>query len=185
MDPAVARDLLTGARDGDQASWDAIVAEFSSLLWAIARSHRLDRHLAADVVQGTWLKLVDNLDTIREPGALPGWLSTTCRRECLRVLRREGRSIAAEPDHLDRIDPFVEDVDADLIRDERARVLWRALGQLRDACQRLLRILMADPAPGYDEVSEMLDIPIGSIGPTRGRCLAQLRTIIEESGALA
>lgn len=179
MDQRTHGDLLVGARAGNQADWDELVARFTNLLWSVARSHRLSQEQAADVVQATWLKLVEHLDRIREPAALPGWLSTTARNECLRVIRRDRRSVAVEDDHLERVDPIAPDVDEGLLADERQRLVWDALARLGERCQQLLRLMMADPAPGYDVISETLDMPIGSIGPTRGRCLDKLRTILE------
>lgn len=178
MEERTTAELFAGVRDGDQTAWDAVVTRFSSLLWGIARGHRLDTATAGDVVQTVWLRLVENLDAIREPAALPGWLSVTTRRECLRVLRAQGRAQPTDDDDLVLVaddDP----VDEGVLVEERDRTLWAAFEQLGEKCRRLLRVLMADPAPSYDEVSAALDMPIGSIGPTRGRCLDRLRALLE------
>lgn len=172
-------ELFAGVQAGDQAAWDALVDRFSSLLWGVARGHRLDTATAGDVVQTTWLKLVENLDRIREPAALPGWLSTTARRECLRVLRLQGRAQPTDTDDLLMVEADDDPVDAGVLTEERDRRLWAAFERLGDRCRRLLRALMADPPPAYEEVSEALDMPVGSIGPTRGRCLDKLRAILE------
>lgn len=171
-------ELFAGVRAGDQAAWDALVERFSSLLWGVARGHRLDTATAADVVQTTWLKLVENLDRIREPAALPGWLSTTARRECLRVLRIDDRVQPVDTDDLVTVVAEVDPVDTGLLTDERDQWLWSSFEQLGDRCRQLLRVLMADPPPAYDDVAEALQMPIGSIGPTRGRCLNKLRDIL-------
>lgn len=180
MDDSPTAELFTQIQAGDQAAWDALVDRFSSLLWAIARGHRLDMATAGDVVQTVWLRLVENLDRIREPAALPGWLSITTKRECLRVLRQSGRAQPTDTDDLVMVEADVDPVDTGLLVEERDQGLWAAFERLGERCRRLLRILMADPAPSYEEASEALDMPIGSIGPTRGRCLERLRGHLEE-----
>lgn len=173
--------LLAAAAGGDQAAWDSIVARHAGLLWSIARSFRLDAADASDVVQTTWLKLVEHLDRITDPARLPAWLATTVRRECLQLLRRTGREQrvdAGEP-LLDLTDPVTPPVDHALLRRERNAALWDALAKLAESCQRLLRVLMAEPPPAYREVAAALDMPVGSIGPARQRCLAQLRQVVQ------
>jgi RNA polymerase sigma factor (sigma-70 family) len=175
--------LLAQAADGDQRAWDALVEQHSRLLWAVARSYRLDQADAADVVQTAWLRLVEHLHRIEDPARLVGWLVTTTRRECLRVLRRSGRErlVATEEGALDVVDETAEPLDTRLINDERNAELWQAFGRLPERCQRLLRIAVAMPK-AYDEVSAALDMPVGSIGPTRARCLARLRTLLGGTG---
>jgi RNA polymerase sigma factor (sigma-70 family) len=173
------RHLVASATAGDHEAWAALVDRYTSLLWSIARSYRLSEPDAADVVQTVWLRLVEHLDRVADPDRLPGWLATTVRRECLRLLRRAGREVHADlsdtPDH-------GPGLDAGLIAGERETALWGALGELDDGCRRLLRVLMADPPPAYAAVSAALDIPVGSIGPTRARCLAKLRRSAGISG---
>jgi RNA polymerase sigma factor (sigma-70 family) len=172
------RSLVTAASRGDQAAWDAIVRQFSNLLWSIARGFGLDRIDAADVVQMTWLKLVENLDRISEPEALPAWLATTVRRECLQLIRRTSRRrVIHRPEPLDLPDP-APPVDHTILLGERDAVLWRRVAELGEACLRLLRVLMATPPPSYPEVSAALAMPTGSIGPTRQRCLRRLRELV-------
>lgn len=168
-------ELLVGAAKGDAASWSAIVAEFSGLVWSVARAHRLDAADAADVSQTVWLRLIEHADRIREPERLAGWLSTTTRNECLRVLRRRGRQVPTDLELDTTEDEDVEPLDAALLDSERDRALWRAFRTLSEACQRLLRVLLCDPPLSYQEVSEVMDMPIGSIGATRKRCLERLR----------
>lgn len=179
MEDLSTAELFARVKDGDQAAWDALVDRFSSLLWGVARGHRLDTATAGDVVQTVWLKLVEHLDGIREPAALPGWLSVTARRECLRVLRLQGRTRPTDTDDLVAVEADDDPVDTSVLVEERDQTLWAAFERLGDKCRRLLRVLMADPAPAYEEVSEALDMPIGSIGPTRGRCLSRLRALLE------
>ena len=178
--------LLGRARDGDQSAWDAIVEQHTGLLWSVARAYRLDTATAGDAIQTTWLRLVEHLDKIQDPQRLGGWLATTVRRECLQVLRRNSRErIAPGGDvGLDAVDAEAEPLDAKLLTDERDAALWMAFRGIPDRCQRLLRVLMATPPPSYEQVSAALDVPIGSIGPTRARCLARLRTLLEPTGLL-
>lgn len=177
--------LVREARDGDRASWDELVARHTPTLWAVARSFRLDSAAAADVVQTTWLRLVENLASVREPERIGSWLATTARRECLAVLRHTGRQVPTDGDDLDRVDPVAEPLDAGLLRAERDAQLWTAFATMPQRCRRLLRVLSADPPPSYGQVAAALDMPIGSIGPTRGRCLNRLRTAFTAAGGAA
>jgi RNA polymerase sigma factor (sigma-70 family) len=170
--------LLARAAQGDQGAWNALVEEHSRLLWSVARSFRLDAADANDVVQTTWLRLLEHLDRIEDPSRLVGWLVTTARREAMRVLRRSGRERPVVEDTvLDRPDD-APPVDSALLQDERNRALWEAFARLNEKCRQLLRVAVTHPQ-AYDEISEALDMPIGSIGPTRRRCLTQLRALLE------
>jgi RNA polymerase sigma factor (sigma-70 family) len=162
------------AASGERAAWEALVDRYEGLLWSIARSHRLDEASACDVVQNTWLALLEHLDDLRNPDALSGWLATTARHECLRVLRHSSRQIPTEDDRMpeDAVPPVAE---ARLVAEERDAELWRAFATIPARCQALLRMLAGDPPPSYEDVGAALGMPIGSIGPTRGRCLATLR----------
>lgn len=170
--------LLARAAQGDQHAWNELVEEHSRLLWSVARSFRLDAADANDVVQTTWLRLLEHLDRIEDPTRLVGWLVTTARREAMRVLRRSGRERPVIEDTvLDRPDDGPP-VDTALLQDERNRALWEAFSRLGEKCRRLLRVAVTHPQ-AYDEISEALGMPIGSIGPTRRRCLTQLRALLE------
>ena len=170
--------LLARAAQGDQSAWDELVNEHTRLLWSVARSFRLDAADANDVVQTTWLRLVEHLDRIEDPTRLVGWLVTTARREAMRVLRRSGRERPVVEDTvLDRPDEGPP-VDTALLTDERDRALWQAFERLNDKCRQLLQIAVNEPK-AYDEISAALGMPIGSIGPTRRRCLTQLRALLE------
>ncbi len=174
------RGLLDRARAGDQAAWNTLVDRYNRLVWSIARSFRLPTPDAADAVQMTWMRLVENLDRIAEPERLASWLGTTVRRECLQHLRRSGRirTDGGGTDLLDYLPDPAPPIETSLLDSERDRELWRAMGMLGDKCQQLLRVLMASPPPAYSAVAAALEMPIGSIGPARQRCLAQLRKII-------
>lgn len=176
--------VVRAAADGDREAWNALVVRFNGLIWGIARAHRLGNADAADVVQTTWLRLVEHLDTIRNPEGVGAWLATTARHECLRVLRVGQRHVLTDGFDLTEraTDPAV---DARLLTGERDATIWRAFSELGERCRRLLRILGADPAPSYEEVGAAMDMPIGSIGPTRARCLEQLRRRLAVAGMTA
>ncbi len=171
--------LVQAASGGDQDAIGELVAEFSPLLWQVARAAGLSTGDAEDVVQTVWLRLLTHLAGIHTPSALAGWLVTTTRRESWRVRGDTRRQVPAEPDWLAGIpDSQVRAEELAVTADSR-RELAAALGQLSARCQELLRIVAFVPRPDYDEVSARLGIPRGSIGPTRGRCLARLRAILE------
>jgi RNA polymerase sigma factor (sigma-70 family) len=171
------RDLVERVRAGDNGAWVALTDRYVNVLWSVARGMRLADADAADAMQTTWLRLVEALDTLREPARVGSWLATTMRRECLAILRRRSRVVAAA-EGWDAIPADADPLDAGLLRRERDAALWRAFRSLAPRCQALLRILMSDPPPAYVEVSAALDMPIGSIGPTRRRCLGALRRIM-------
>lgn len=178
--PGELTELLARASRGDADAWNALVDRFSSLLWAVARGHRLGQEDAADVVQNTWLKLLDHLDDIAQPEALAGWLATTARYECLALLRKKGREHLVRDDDLatNVVDEQVRALDAGLLDDERDSQLWACFGRLSERCQVLLRALMASDRPNYKAIAEALGMSVGSIGPTRMRCLDKLRDLV-------
>jgi RNA polymerase sigma factor (sigma-70 family) len=173
--------LVKRASDGDQAAWDALVDRYTNLLWSVARGYRLERADAADVIQVAWLRLVEHLPRLRDPERVGAWLATTVRRECLQVIAtRKRRGGPVEDEILTSLPDDGAPVDARLLADERDRALWQAFAGMPERCQRLLRILMADPPPSYQDVAETLTMPVGSIGPTRARCLERLRTLLDD-----
>jgi RNA polymerase sigma factor (sigma-70 family) len=176
-DNPAATDLVTRARKGDERAWDALVDRYAPLIWSICRRYRLGRADADDVGQSVWLRLVDQLDTIREPAALGGWLATTTRRECGRVVRA-ARGPHAAPYPLDPEtipDGQAEAARQDLLAAERHAALRQAFADLPPHGQRLIALLAADPPMPYAQISARLGIPVGSIGPTRRRCLDKMR----------
>ena len=175
--------MIEAAAGGDEAAWNRLVERYSNLLWAIVRAHRLSHGDAADVVQTTWLRLVERLPEIRNPDSVGSWLATTTRRECLKTLR--GTSRCQPSDLIDQyVEPDRTGADERLLRDERDAGLWKAFGRLPESDQALLRLLTSEPAPSYAEVSAALGMPVGSIGPTRGRALERLRRELARTGAL-
>ena len=174
-DPAVT-DLVTRARNGDRQAWDALVDRYAPLIWAICRSRRLGDADAHDVGQSVWLHLVERLDTLRDPAALAGWLATTTRRECTRVLRaRRTRAAGYVPDAGNIPDDQAAMAGQELLAAERNAALREALMHLPSCCQRLIAMLCAAPPQTYAEISARLGIAAGSIGPARGCCLDKLR----------
>jgi RNA polymerase sigma factor (sigma-70 family) len=183
-DPAQVVKSVRSAADGDQRAWDALVDEFGGMIRGVARSYRLSDADAADVTQATWLKLIDNLGRLQDPGRVGAWLATTARRECLHVLRRAKTTVFFGDDAPDIPCDEDEDMALRLMAAERDQSLWRAFARLRETDQALLLLLVSDPAPSYEEISAALAMPVGSIGPTRARALARLRTELERDGAL-
>ncbi len=169
--------LVTRARNGEEQAWDALVERYAPLIWSICRRHRLSDADADDVGQRVWLQLVDHLDKVRDPAALPGWLATTTRRECARV-QRAARGAHAAGHALDAetiLDDQAQTVEQQLLAAERHAALREAFARLPLCCQRLITLLIQDPPLPYATISARLNIPVGSIGPNRGRCLARLR----------
>lgn len=161
-------------RGGHQAAMGELVELVTPLLWHVARSHGCAAHAAEDAVQEVWLRLVDRADTIREPMAVLGWLVMSVKREAWhegRLARRE------DHDETGTVDPGPshEDPESLVILTERQRTLWEAVGDLPERCRTLLRVVAFVDRPDYDEISQALGMPRGSIGPTRGRCLDKLR----------
>lgn len=182
MDRPPNAELVSRARAGDQGAWDALVSAYEGLVWSVVRSFRLTDAEAHDVTQTVWLRMVEHLGSIRDPNAIGGWLATTARRECIALFKKSGRSVPADPVTLDEPDETIPAPGENLLREETTRVVWDTLHQLSDKCFQLLRILLADPPPTYSDVSAALEMPIGSIGPTRQRCLDNLRALLERRG---
>lgn len=171
--------LVDRAAKGDDDAWHQIVHRFSSLVWAVPRSHGLGRVDAADVYQTTWLRLVEHLGRLREPAALAGWLAATARNEAIRVSRHSSREQPAEDHDTHLLAPERDTPEVALLLDEERRRVLVAFAQLSQRCQRVLRVVAAGPVSNYDQVAASLDMPVGSLGPTRGRCLSHLRRLLE------
>lgn len=167
-------------RDGDSSAMGDLVDQVTPLLWHTARSQGADPATAEDVVQTTWLKLVEHTTDISDPQAVLQWLLMTTKREAWRAVRRDRRTVPHETWE----EPATGDPTAPLpVRDpatatedaEIASAVWSHVGTLPERCQQLLRLVAFVDRPDYSVVSAALGIPVGSIGPTRGRCLAKLR----------
>jgi len=170
-------DLVARAKNGDKRAWDALVERYAPLIWSICHRHRLAAADACDVSQSVWLRLVDKLDKIRDPAALPGWLATTTRRECRQVLRtaRGSQPAGYAPDIETMPDVQAKTTEQEVLAAERHAALRQAFGALDPFSQQLIALLIQDPPLSYAEISARLGIAVGSIGPYRGRCLEKLR----------
>ena len=163
---------VRAAAAGDDRAWSALVAGFASTIRSVARRHRLNHADQEEILQRTWLRLVERIHTIREPAAIAGWLATTARRECLRLQTARAREV------LDGELPPIADsetVDETVMAAERARALHGAVDRLPGRQRKLIKLQLVQPSMGYDEIGSTLGLPIGSIGPTRGRSIARLR----------
>ena len=168
--------MVAAARDGDVEAWNRLVDRYAPLVWSICKTYRLSRTDAEDVGQNVWLRLVEQLPRIRVPAAVAGWIMTTARRECLRVLRVSRRVEPADA-IAERADESQTDHDIDeaLMAYERRAALRAAFIQLSPRCQHMLSLLMQDPPVPYGVISVRLGMPQGSVGPIRARCLDRLR----------
>jgi RNA polymerase sigma factor (sigma-70 family) len=172
--------VVAQARAGSGAAWENLLLRFGGLVASIARRCRLNDADVAEVCQTTWLRLVENLDRIEQPERIGAWLATTSRRESLRIATRRAAVSLADAVYLipdDNLDPL----DSGLLKDEQLTMIARATQRLAPHCQRLLGLLMSDDDLPYKEIAQLLSMPVGSIGPTRGRCLEHLRQILAET----
>ena len=174
--------LVRRAAAGDLQAWERLVDQYARLIWSITVDFKLVESDAADVAQTTWLRLLQHIDRIEHPDRVGSWLAATARNECLRSLAARKRVVLGHDDaELDSAIPHGPAIDERLLADESAQVVRDALSRLPRRWQRLLELLMADPPASYADISDELGLPIGSIGPTRGRCLARLRVLLQAS----
>jgi RNA polymerase sigma factor (sigma-70 family) len=170
-------ELLVAAGQGSQDAWNALVDRYGRLVWSVIRGFRFDSATAADVSQTVWLRLVEHCDRIREPDRLASWLATTARNESIRTSQRLARAVPTEF-AVEVADDLAPRVDERLLEDEQLREVLASFTEMSDKCQALLRLLCADPVLEYEEISGILGMAIGSIGPTRARCLDRLRRML-------
>jgi RNA polymerase sigma factor (sigma-70 family) len=171
--------LFDAWRDGDGRAMDDLVRLMTPVLWHVVRAYGLERSLAEDVVQTAWLRLVRAQATIADAGAVASWLTTTARREAWKVGKAHGRVDTTDADDLDALLPAQASAeDHATVGDDRRR-LWASVRRLDERCQRLLRVVAFDDRPDYATLAADLAMPIGSIGPTRRRCLVKLRDILD------
>jgi RNA polymerase sigma factor (sigma-70 family) len=182
IDTAVVAGLVRSAAAGDRRSWERLIDQFARLIWSITANFKLTESDAADVAQTTWLRLLEHIDRIEYPDRVGSWLAATTRNECLRSLAARKRVVLAQDDEVLTAAVAVgPEVDERILADERDQVVRDALSQLPSRSRRLLELLMADPPTSYADISSEMGLPVGSIGPTRGRCLAQLRVLLQAS----
>lgn len=183
--------LVAGAIAGHQAAWDVLVTRLHRVVWKAVNMMTTDPDIRDDAFAATWLRLAERLDTIREPEKLPGWLATTATNEVRQIIRRRGQASvsltatwhsATDDGQLDLSDRLVADAgehSAELVRAEQGREVRAAFARLDEGCREILTVLvLADPPLPYDEASERLGRPVGSLGPTRGRCLEKMKQLL-------
>ncbi len=173
---------FTRWRAGDPTGLDDLIRLLSPVLWQIARASGLDTHRAEDVVQATWVALVDRAESIRDPQAVPAWLTMATRREAWRVLRIERHTVPVGDEVLAGRLPDTASAENAVVSGDNHTRLWRAVADLDARCRRLLRIVAFCERPDYAGIAQDLRMPIGSIGPTRSRCLAKLRIALDAQG---
>ena len=173
-------DLLDAARGGSEEALGQITAELSPMLWHVARAAGLGADDAEDVVQTAWERLLSHLADIRVPQALIGWLVVTTKHEAWRIRSSGRRQRPADQEWLTTIPDQAAGTEERIVLDEQQRALWRAVGRLSAQCQELLRIVAFIPRPDYQSVSAALGMPVGSVGPTRGRCLDKIRVLLTD-----
>jgi RNA polymerase sigma factor (sigma-70 family) len=172
--------LVRRAATGDSWAWEGLVDRYGRLIWSITRDFKLVESDAADVFQTTWMRLIEHIHRIDHPDRVGSWLAATARNECIRSLAAYKRVVLAhEDDPFDGPAPHEPEIDEALLAEERAEVVREAMTHLPRRWQRLMEMLMADPPASYAEISDELGLPVGSIGPTRGRCLVRLRVLLE------
>ena len=177
-----AADAFAAYRDGDRASFDELVTVLTPLLWHTVRSQGVDRVAAEDVVQTIWMRLLHSSASIRDPQTIVQWLLTAARREAWRISKRtrveDNRRVPLPTQDGERPDvPTGPDelTDETVLREDRQRRLWKHVQALPDRCRELIRVIAFADRPDYAVIAASMGMPVGSIGPTRGRCLAKLR----------
>jgi len=157
---------------------DGLVRVMTPVLWHVVRSYRLPQEAAEDVIQSTWLALVRRRDSIEDAVAVGGWLTTTARREAWRVSTTINKSMPVEDEEIAFRLPKQRSAETEAVESDERDRLWETVDSLPERCRRLLRIVAFENRPDYTLVAKTLEMPVGSIGPTRGRCLAKLRVAL-------
>ena len=182
IESASVASLVEGAAEGDQHAWRELVHRFGGMIASVGRRYGLSSADIGELQQTTWLRLVENLHRIEQPERVGGWLATTASRQSLQLIKRASRyTLGADQMLANLPDDHTFELDA-LPPGEERKALLRGWARLKPRCRELITLLVADDAVGYKELSKLLDMPIGSIGPTRARCLEHLRRLIAEEG---
>jgi len=176
--PGGVAEIVRSAASGDATAWDRLMDQYGKLIWAITRDFNLAESDASDVVQTTWLRLVEHIDRLEHPERVGAWLATVARNECLRNIAARKRLVPVGEEYgLETITDNQQPVDEALLAAERVRMVREAMKLLPQRWQRLMELVMAEQS--YAVISDRLNLPVGSIGPTRGRCLDRLRVLLE------
>ena len=174
--------VVRRAAEGDRWAWERLVEQYARLIWAMTRDFKLAQSDAADVFQVTWLRLLEHIGRLERPDRVGSWLAATARNECLRAVAARKKLVPVHDDAaLHDAAAHQPAIDERLLAEERDQAVREALAHLPQQWQRLVAMLMADPPASYAEISDQLGLPVGSIGPTRGRCLAKLRVLLQAS----
>ena len=174
------RDLVLRAASGDAEAWSRLVSRFADLVWSVARSVGLSAPDAADVSQTTWLRFSEHIGALRDPSRAGSWLATVARREAVRVSRLGARQVVVDPwTWLERADVYMAEPGSAMVDKERDMVVQCALAVMPERCRTLLQAAAEEPPPPYGSLATKLGLAVGSVGPTRRRCLEQLRQLIE------
>ena len=176
-----ANELIQRARIGDAAAWEALIERYTPLVWSVVQSYKLDSDDSQDAAQSTWLKLIAKVESLRDEEHLTSWLVASTRVECLRLSKAVQLRLHEDVQQSPQEEDPTSDVDERIDTELRIQQLREAFRQLPERCQTLLSLLMSDPPPAYPEIAAFMGIPVGSIGPTRARCLASLRARLEGS----
>lgn len=179
---------MSACRQGEAEAWNTLVNRYQRLIYTIPQRAGLDDDQSAEVFQRTFAKLLENLNHIRQPEAIQAWLVTTARRETLQLIRQQKRSVSYTDFPEGRLnsdatlndDPLPTEA---LERLEDQHLIRTAMTSMDERCRCLLSLLYSrsDP-PSYAEIAAVLDMPEGSLGPTRARCLEKLRRLLKRSG---
>ncbi|MGZ5399030.1 MAG: RNA polymerase sigma factor [Nocardioides sp.] len=175
-----AADCCSRWLDGDTSGLDDLVRVMTPVLWQVVRACSLPEESAEDVVQTTWVAFVRSSGRLRDAQSVGGWLTTTARREAWRVSQAGSRTTFVEDDTLERVVPPERSAEAEMVTRDESSQLWSAVGALDDRCQMLLRVVAFADRPDYAGIARDLDMPVGSIGPTRMRCLGKLRALLDD-----
>jgi RNA polymerase sigma factor (sigma-70 family) len=174
--------LVKAALEGDQPAWSELVARFGGMIASTGRRYGLSSADVGELQQTTWLRLVENLHRIEQPERVGGWLATTARRESLHLLKRAAKYTTGADQILANLpDRHAADIAAPPTGEEREALKQAWIG-LKPRCREMLSLLMSDEGVAYKELSKLLRMPVGSIGPTRARCLEHLRRLVAEEG---
>jgi RNA polymerase sigma factor (sigma-70 family) len=186
--PLTDEDLLAACLRGEQAAWNALVDRYAALIYSIPLKHGLSEHDAADVFQSVCMTLLEKLDSIRDPRGLPAWIITTTSRQSWALLRQQGREITrpGQPSEMADDEPIDPEPlpDEEIVALESQHLVRTAMNQLSPNCRRLLEALFSDTQQrvSYQELARQLGVPLNSLGPTRTRCLAKLRQLLDAVG---
>ena len=169
-------------RTGDATAVDELVRVMTPVLWQVVRAYGHDQQSSQDIIQATWVGFVRLHQTIEDPKAVASWLITSARRGALDHTRRSRRAEPVEDADLAARLPDVASAETVALLDDEAAHLWRAVAGLDERCRKLVRIVAFQDRPDYAAISQDLQMPVGSIGPTRARCLGKLRTALTRGG---